>query len=123
MNKSGDKTSRYYPVDLYSNLTMDCDDGSVHFKGLDGNAIFVKFSSSRAALAFLRALFWRHGFANALKAVDQSLKRINVTLFWSNSRLGILGSKRKPFVLKILVLILRIINLPPLRKIHYRGPH
>ena len=121
MHENTDKFQRTYPVDVYSDLTMKCDDGSTYIKGYGGNSIFINFSSLGSAFAFLRMIDKFDGFANVLKTFDHSLKRIDVTLFWRSSNFPILGSNGKPFLLKALIVLLRIISLPTFGTSRYRS--
>jgi len=121
MHENTDKFQKTYPVGVYSDLTMKCDDGSIYIKGYGGNAIFIHFSSLRSVFTFLIMIDKFDGFVNVLKTFDRSLKRIDVTLFWRSSNFPILGSNGKLFLLKALTVMLRIINLPSFGTSRFRS--
>ena len=98
-------TNKTFTVDVDAKLRADCDAAAIHI-GVEGDAINVRFSSMRVAIYFFRELNDRH----TLKAVDWVLKCIDVTVYWHNSRLGILGSKSSPILLQTLIGVQRIIK-------------
>lgn len=120
MNHNTEKTDGSYPIDLYADLRLICDAGSLDIRAHDGRAVFLHFSSLRVAFAFLRMLKGIDSFSGVLKTVDQALKRVDVTLFWQSSRLPILGTNTKPFLLLALIVIQRISKLIPFHEMKLR---
>ncbi len=98
-------TDRVFTVDVDADLRIDCDAGAIYINA-NGRAIYVRFSSLRVAFHLVRELSKRDN----LKAIDRALKCIDVTVYWRNSRLGILGSKGSTILLQTLIGVQKIIG-------------
>lgn len=101
MNQT-ENSGRFAPVDIFADLKVTFVAGTIEIKA-DGNKVFIRLPSLRAALILLTLTDGKSSFADIAKAFDQALKRVDVTLFWQNHHFAILGSKAKPYFLKILI--------------------
>ena len=104
------KYAHLNPIDLFADLKLTCDAGTIDIKA-DGKRIFIRMPSLLASFKILRMFAPRDDFSNILKAADQVLKRVDVTLFWQNRHFGILGSKANPILWRALIGIQAISKL------------
>ncbi len=104
------KYAHLNPIDLFADLKLTCDAGTIDIKA-DGKRIFIRLPSLLASFKILRMFAPRDDFSNILKAADQVLKRVDVTLFWQNRHFGILGSKANPILWRALIGIQAISKL------------
>jgi hypothetical protein len=93
-----------FAVDVQADLELTCEAGTLVVLA-DGNAVRVRFSTLKTIFEILRTL---QGVAG-LKSIDLALKRIDLTLYWGDSRFGILGSKGYRSLLLTLIGIQKII--------------
>lgn len=112
MSYHSDKYDLLDPIDLFADLKMTCDAGTIDIKA-DGREIFIRLPSLLASFKILRMFAPRDDFSNILKAADQVLTRVDVTLFWQNRHFGILGSEAKPILMRALIGIQAISRLWP----------
>jgi hypothetical protein len=102
MKHVNNKTNQSTFLDIYADLTVNFDAGTVVFSG-DGNRIFAHTPSLRVAFALLKTFKRIDTFEKFLRAADLQLKRMDVTIFWQNRRFGILGSEGKRYLLAMLI--------------------
>jgi len=107
------RTKRFTPIDLFASLTVSCNLGNIGIKA-DGNNIIIRLPSLRAAFMVLTLLEGGRSFAETMQVVDQALKQADLTLFWQNHHFAILGSKAKPYLLKILIGVQKVTKLSAL---------
>ena len=100
---------RFAPIDLFADLEVVCDAGTIEVKA-DGKNVFVRLPSLRSAYIILTMLGGRGSSADFLKTLDQAFKHAGITLFWQNTHFAILGSKAKPYFLKTLIGIQKVIK-------------
>ncbi len=100
------KYTHLNPIDLFADLKLTCDAGTIDIKA-DGKRIFIRLPSLLTSFKVLRKVLRmfapRDDFSNILKAADQILTRVDITLFWQNRHFGILGSKANPILWRALI--------------------
>ena len=94
------------PLDIYADIIVTCDTGTLEIKG-DGKSVIAHTSSLRVVLTLLKMFKRIDAFAQFLRAADSKLKQMGVTLFWRSSRFGVLGSEGKPILLSMLTWLCR----------------
>ena len=99
----------FAPIELFADLEITCGAGKIVVKA-DGNNVFFRLPSFKTAYAILTILGRRAGSADFLTTVDQVFKHFGITLFWQNTYFAILGSKSKPYLLKTLIGIQKVIK-------------
>ena len=97
-----ENSGRFAPIDIFADLKITSLAGTIEIKA-DGNKAFIHLPSLRATRMLLTLTDGNSRFADIAKAFDQALKQVDVTLFWQNHHFAILGSKAKPYFLKILI--------------------
>ena len=91
-------------LDIQTDLNLACNAGFVKIRA-HGSEVRVRFSTLKTIFELLRTLREVPG----LKSIDLALKRIDVTLYWGNSRFGILGSNGNRILLLTLIGIQNVI--------------
>ena len=96
--------SKMLALDIQSDLNLACDAGVLEIRA-QGREVRVRFSSLKIVFVMLKSL----RKVSVLKSIDLALKKVDVTLYWGDSRFGILGSNGNRFLLLTLVGIQKVV--------------
>ena len=122
MSQPVNKPNNVFPIDLFADLELSCETATIDIKA-DGDSIIIRLSSPKDAFKLLTLLEGGRNFAENMRTVDRALAQADVTLFWHNRHFAILGSKAKPYLLKTIVGLQKVIKLITFSAIRRRRSH
>ena len=109
MSQPVNQLNHITPIDMFADLELSSKAATININA-DGDRVIVRLSSLQSVFKLLTMFDGRKNFAETIKMIDRVLAQADITLFWQNHHFAILGSKSKPYLLKAIVGLQKVIK-------------